>query len=73
MTTTEPELQRLLEDARAYGIDVPMLLDNIARTPTERVLRHQAALNAVMALRNAARTDLKDKTNGQSAGPAENT
>ena len=38
-----------------YGIDVTMLIDNIYRTPSERVRRHQAALETVEKLREARR------------------
>ncbi|MHC4545329.1 MAG: hypothetical protein ACYTDW_15645 [Planctomycetota bacterium] len=39
--------------AADYGIDIPMLIDNIARTPAERIRRHQIALETFKALRKA--------------------
>jgi len=38
-----------------YGIDVSMLIDNLGRSWTERILRHQAALNTAQMLRKARR------------------
>ena len=42
-----------IQAAIDYGIDVQMLKDNLARTPTERVRRHQIALDTVEWLRKA--------------------
>lgn len=42
-----------IQKAIDYGIDISMLIDNIKRTPTERVRRHQMALGAVEKLRKA--------------------
>ena len=39
--------------AEDFGIDISMLIDNTKRTPTERIRRHQIALNAVEKLRKA--------------------
>jgi hypothetical protein len=36
-----------------YGIDISMLIDNIRRSPAERIKRHQIALNAATVLRKA--------------------
>jgi len=36
-----------------YGIDIPMLIDNLNRTPAERVRRHQIALDTIEKLRKA--------------------
>lgn len=36
-----------------YGIDVSMLIDNLKRTPAERIRRHQIALNTVEKLKKA--------------------
>ena len=36
-----------------YGIDVSMLTENLKRSPTERIRRHQIALNTALALRKA--------------------
>ena len=38
-----------------YGIDIPMLIDNIRRSPAERIKRHQIALNTATMLRKAKR------------------
>ncbi|MHC4680431.1 MAG: hypothetical protein ACYTEK_17220 [Planctomycetota bacterium] len=38
-----------------YGIDVSMLVDNLRRSVTERVRRHQIALNTAEKLRKAKR------------------
>ena len=42
-----------IQAAIDYGIDVSMLIDNLARTCTQRIIRHQAALNMVEMLRKA--------------------
>jgi hypothetical protein len=36
-----------------YGIDISMLIQNIKRSYTERVVRHQIALNTIEKLRKA--------------------
>ena len=38
-----------------YGIDISMLIENLKRTPTERIRRHQIALNTALMLRKAKR------------------
>jgi len=38
-----------------YGIDVSMLVDNIHRSYSERITRHQIALNTVEKLKRARR------------------
>jgi hypothetical protein len=38
-----------------YGIDVSMLADNLRRSVTDRIKRHQIALNAAAKLRKAKR------------------
>jgi hypothetical protein len=38
-----------------YGIDVAAIKDNLALTPTERLQRHQIALDTVEMLRKAER------------------
>jgi hypothetical protein len=40
--------------AKEYGIDVAMLLDNIKRSPEERIRRHSLALATYKKLHNAA-------------------
>jgi hypothetical protein len=44
-----PEFQAAID----YGIDVQQLMDNLKRTPAERIRRHQMALNAVEKLQKA--------------------
>jgi hypothetical protein len=44
-----------LQIAADYGIDVSMLADNLQRTVTERIKRHQIALNTAEKLRKAKR------------------
>jgi len=44
-----------IQAAIDYGIDVSMLIDNINRSYTERIMRHQIALNTVEKLRKARR------------------
>ncbi|MBC8471527.1 MAG: hypothetical protein H8D56_18855 [Planctomycetes bacterium] len=38
-----------------YGIDVSMLVDNIRRSYSERIIRHQIALNTAEKLKGARR------------------
>lgn len=45
-----------LEEACNYGIDIQMLIDNANRTPSERLRRHQSALNAFNMLRGARKS-----------------
>jgi len=42
-----------IQAAIDYGIDVSMLIDNMARSYTERIKRHQIALNTAEKLRKA--------------------
>jgi hypothetical protein len=54
-----PHIEKLLKknpalaNAARYGVDIALLLDNIRRPVSERIRRHQAALNAIKKLRNA--------------------
>jgi len=41
--------------AADYGIDIPMLVANLNRTPAERIRRHQIALDTFNALRRSKR------------------
>lgn len=45
-----------LEDARRAGIDLDLLDSNLALTYEERALRHESALELVLALREAGAT-----------------
>ncbi|MBN2272060.1 MAG: hypothetical protein JXN61_15710 [Sedimentisphaerales bacterium] len=42
-----------IQAALDHGIDVDALIDNLKRTPEERIRRHQIALNTVERLREA--------------------
>ena len=42
-----------IQAASDYGIDISMLIDNVKRSPAERIRRHQIALNTAQKLRNA--------------------
>jgi hypothetical protein len=42
-----------IRSAAEYGIDIPMLIANLARTPAERIRRHQIALETFRALHKA--------------------
>ncbi len=44
-----------IQAAIDHGIDVSMLIQNISRDCTERIIRHQIALNTVEKLRKARR------------------
>jgi hypothetical protein len=44
-----------IQAAIEYGIDVSMLAENLARSCTERVMRHQVALDTAERLRKARR------------------
>ena len=44
-----------LQRAVRYGIDLTLLKENLRRTPTERLENHRRALEAVEAIRKAAR------------------
>ena len=45
-----------LEEACNFGIDIQMLIDNANRTPSERIRRHQAALNVFNMIRGARKS-----------------
>ena len=44
-----------IQAAVDYGIDISMLVDNIRRSYSERITRHQIALNTADKLRKARR------------------
>jgi hypothetical protein len=46
------EIQAAIE----YGIDISMLIDNIGRSYSERIKRHQIALNTIEKLKEAKRS-----------------
>jgi hypothetical protein len=45
-----------LEEARRAGLDLDLLDSNLALTPEVRALRHESALELVLALREAGAT-----------------
>lgn len=48
-----------LEEARSAGIDLSLLDSNLALTYEQRVLRHESALELMLALRGAGAADEK--------------
>jgi hypothetical protein len=44
-----------IQAAADYGIDISMLIENLKRSPEERIKRHQIALNTATKLRKAKR------------------
>jgi len=50
-----PEPEDAVRAAREYGIDVAMLIDNLRRSPAERIRRHQIALEMMELLQQAQR------------------
>jgi hypothetical protein len=44
-----------IQAAAEYGIDIAMLEANLARTPAERIRRHQIALETFFKLRKTKR------------------
>jgi hypothetical protein len=42
-----------VQEAIAYGIDVAALRENLARTPAERLRRHQITLDRIRMLQKA--------------------
>jgi len=56
--TTKPKRQArpsrdAIQEAIEYGIDVAALRENLARTPAERLRRHQIALDTIRKLQKA--------------------
>jgi len=49
------EQPKEIQAAIDYGIDISMLIQNVSRGCTERIMRHQIALNTVEKLRKARR------------------
>jgi hypothetical protein len=60
------EIDQTLEAARCAGYDLDLIDSNLALTPEQRALRHESALELVLALRNAAAENAKPA----SAAPA---
>ena len=56
MTPPTTAAAKILAWAEQDGVDLTMLRERLRLTPTERLQRHQAALELVEALRNARRT-----------------
>jgi len=53
MKTKKAKHDTKLQKAADYGIDMQMLKDNLKRSVTERIERHQAALNLVRLFQKA--------------------
>ena len=52
---THSEPSDAVQEATRHGIDVEMIRDNLARTPAERLRRHDIALQTIEMLRKARR------------------
>jgi len=50
-----PQTRDAVQEAIDYGIDVSALRDNLARTPAERLRRHEIALHTLEMLQKAKR------------------
>jgi hypothetical protein len=48
-----PKPRDAVQEAIDYGLDVAALRDNLARTPAERLRRHQIALDRMRMLQKA--------------------
>lgn len=49
-----------LKRAEEYGIDITLLIENLRRSPTERLRQHQAMLEFVEELRRAGQKTRED-------------
>jgi hypothetical protein len=49
----QPQSPDAIQEAIEYGIDVSLLRANLARTPAERMRRHQIALDRMRRLQKA--------------------
>ncbi|MFC1738783.1 hypothetical protein ACFL1G_07035 [Planctomycetota bacterium] len=47
------EQENAIQAATDYGIDISMLIDNLKKSPSERIRRHQIALNTAEKLSKA--------------------
>lgn len=59
-----------IQEAEEYGIDLSLLWDSLRKTPTERLLSHQQALNLFFVVKQAGadarqRRTLKTTSNKQ--------
>jgi hypothetical protein len=59
-TNVGDEAAGAVEAAAVYGLDIAQLRDNLALTVTERLRRHQMALDTVELLQKAKRPPLGD-------------
>jgi hypothetical protein len=55
------QTEKILARAEEDGVDLSMLRERLRWTPTERLHRHQAALELAEALRNAKRKTKLDR------------
>jgi hypothetical protein len=51
----QPQSPDAIQEAIEYGIDISLLRASLARTPAERMRRHQIALDTAEKLRKAKR------------------
>lgn len=61
----EPCNRPALKQAIEYGIDVTLLIENLRYTPTERLRRHQAVLESIVALREEVRKHVVFRLSGR--------
>ncbi len=54
-TCKKTSFKNQIQTAKAYGIDITALMANLKRTPYERIIRHQIALDTFLMLRKAKR------------------
>jgi hypothetical protein len=50
---SSPRRKDAVQAAIDWGIDISMLIDNLKRSPAERIRQHQIALNTMLKLRMA--------------------
>lgn len=53
MTSQSDSTQTARQRAEEYGIDVSLIEINLQKTPYERILQHDRALNLALQLRHA--------------------
>jgi CMP-N-acetylneuraminic acid synthetase len=49
----QKDTEEIIEEAKKYGIDITILLENLKLTPTERIRKYQNILEFVEALKKA--------------------
>lgn len=53
MIEHETSIEQAIETAREFGVDISLLRERLRLSPTERLQRHEAALELSMQLRKA--------------------